>query len=87
MALDKDRLLCDEIACDKLRYFAYKSRGLSQYISTKLFKPYQSTEQRVRLFELIRFVYGRLHNPNHHLKNVYHTTEHESLFGWVREKK
>jgi hypothetical protein len=71
------------MACNELRYFAYKSRGLSQYISSKLLKPYTTNEQHVRLFESIRYVYGRLHNPNHHLKIVYYTTEHESLLGWV----
>ena len=39
----------------------------------------------MRLFELIRYVYGRLHDPNHQLKIVYFTSEHESLLGWVRE--
>ncbi|CAF2678825.1 unnamed protein product [Rotaria sp. Silwood2] len=82
-ALEKDRLLSDEIACNDLRYFAYKSRGLSQYIASKLSKPYTTNEQHVRLFELIRYVYGRLHNPNHQLKIVYFKTENESLLGWL----
>ncbi|CAF1342954.1 unnamed protein product [Rotaria sp. Silwood1] len=83
LALEKDRLLYDEIACNDLRYFAYKSRGLSQYISSKLLKPYITKEQHVRLFELIRYVYGRLHNPNHQLKIIYFKTEYESLLGWL----
>ena len=86
IALGKDRLLSDEIACNELRYFAYKSRGLSQYTSSKLLTPYATTEQHVRLFELIRYVYGRLHDPNHQLKIVYYKGEHESLLGWVSEE-
>ncbi|CAF4348689.1 unnamed protein product [Adineta steineri] len=83
IALGKDRLLSDEIACNELRYFAYKSRGLSQYTSSKLLAPYTTNEQHVRLFELIRYVYGRLHDPNHQLKIVYFIGEHESLLGWL----
>lgn len=83
IALEKDRLLSDEIACPELRYFAYKSRGLSQYTSSKLSAPYTTVEQHVRLFELIRYVYGRLHDPNHQLKIVYHSGEHESVLGWL----
>ena len=86
-ALGKDRLLAEEIACPELRYFAYKSRGLSQYTSSKLLAPYTTTEQHVRLFELIRYVYGRLHDPNHQLKIVYYGGEHEALLGWVRRKE
>ncbi|CAF0837499.1 unnamed protein product [Adineta ricciae] len=82
-ALGKDRLLTEEIACNELRYFAYKSRGLSQYTSSKLLTPYTTREQHVRLFELIRYVYGRLHDPSHQLKIVYFTGEHESLLGWL----
>ncbi|CAF1168930.1 unnamed protein product [Adineta steineri] len=83
LALDKDRLLSDEIACNDLRYFAYKSRGLSQYTSSKLLKPYITNEEHVRLFEAIRFVFARLHDPNHQLKIVYYKTEYESLLGWL----
>ena len=83
IALDKDRLLSDEVACHELRYFAYKSRGLSQYTSSKLMSPYTHIEQHVRLFEVIRYVYGRLHDPNHLLKIVYYTGAHESVLGWV----
>ncbi|CAF1459213.1 unnamed protein product [Rotaria magnacalcarata] len=83
LALDKTRLLTDEIACSDLRYFAYKSRGLSQYISSKLLQPYVTNEQHVRLFELIRYVYGRLHNRNHNLKIVYLKAEYESLLAWL----
>ncbi|CAF5184582.1 unnamed protein product, partial [Rotaria magnacalcarata] len=79
----KTRLLTDEIACSDLRYFAYKSRGLSQYISSKLLQPYVTNEQHVRLFELIRYVYGRLHNRNHNLKIVYLKAEYESLLAWL----
>lgn len=86
-ALGKDRLLVDEITCPELRYFAYKSRGLSQYTSSKLLAPYTTPEQHVRLFELIRYVYGRLHDPNHQLKIVYYSGEHEALLGWVSEEK
>ncbi|UJR09301.1 hypothetical protein I4U23_013544 [Adineta vaga] len=82
-ALEKERLLSDEIACPELRFFAYKSRGLSQYISSKLSKPYLTNDQHVRLFELIRFVYGRLHHPNLQLKIVFYRTEHEALLGWL----
>ncbi|CAF1327517.1 unnamed protein product [Adineta ricciae] len=82
-ALERERLLSDEMACPELRYFAYKSRGLSQYISSKLLKPYLTNDQHVRLFELIRFVYGRLHHPTHQLKLVYYVTEHEAILGWV----
>ena len=81
LAVDKDHCLAQEMACKELRYFAYKSRGLSQYIASKLSSPYTNQE---RLFEMIRYVYGHLHNPNHRLKLIYHTTEHESLLGWVR---
>ena len=81
--MEKERYLCDDIDCPDLRYFAYKSRACCQYISSKLAQPYVAPEQRVRLFELIRFVYGRLHHPNHHLKIVFFTTEHEALLGWV----
>ena len=84
-ALEKDRLLLDDIACSDLRYFAYKSHGLSQYTSTQLSKPYLTNQQHLRLFELIRFVYGRLHHPNQQLKIVYYKTECESLLGWVRK--
>ncbi len=87
LALEKDRLLFDEIDCTELRYFAYKSRGISQYTSTKLIKPYQENEHRVRLFESIRYVYGRLHDPSHHLKIVFYKNGHEYLLGWVREQK
>ncbi|CAF4034627.1 unnamed protein product [Rotaria sp. Silwood2] len=83
IALGKERILSDEIACNELRYFAYKSRGLSQYTSSKLLAPYTTNEQHVRLFELIRYVYGRLHDPNHQLKIVYYTGEHEALLGWL----
>ncbi|CAF0875843.1 unnamed protein product [Rotaria sordida] len=83
LALEKNRLLSDEIACDDLRYFAYKSRGLSQYISSKLSKPYITNEQHIRLFELIRYIYGRLHHPNQQLKIIYFKTEYESLLGWL----
>ncbi|CAF1114576.1 unnamed protein product [Rotaria sordida] len=83
IALGKDRLLTDEISCNELRFFAYKSRGLSQYTSSKLLVPYTTNEQHVRLFELIRYVYGRLHDPNHQLKIVYYTGEHEALLGWL----
>ncbi|CAM4765616.1 unnamed protein product [Rotaria magnacalcarata] len=83
ISLGKDRLLSDEIACSDLRFFAYKSRGLSQYTSSKMLPPYTTNEQHVRLFELIRYVYGRLHDPNHQLKIVYFRGEHESLLGWL----
>ena len=82
-ALEKSRLPSSDIACVELRYFAYKSRGLSQYTSSKLTKPYLDSEQHTRLFESIRYVYGHLHNPNHRLKHIYHSTEHESILGWV----
>jgi len=83
IALVRDRLLPEEIGCcNELRYFAYKSRGLSQYTCSKLLPPYTTDVEHVRLFELIRYVYGRLHDPNHQLKIVYFTSEHESLLGW-----
>lgn len=86
LALEKTRLPSTDIACVELRYFAYKSRGLSQYTSSKLSKPYLDSEQHARLFESIRYVYGHLHNPNHRLKHIYHTTEHESILGWVSRR-
>ena len=87
LALGRDRSLSDEVTGNELRYFAYKSRGLSQYTSSKLSAPYTTNEQHKRLFELIRYVYGRLHDPNHQLKIVYYTGEHESILGWVSRKK
>lgn len=81
--MTKDRFLADEIACPELYYFAYKSRNLSQYTSSILCPPYDTPAQHVRLFEMIRYIYGRLHDPGHQLKIIYHTGEYESILGWV----
>ncbi|CAF0850717.1 unnamed protein product [Didymodactylos carnosus] len=83
IALVRDRMFSDEIGCNELRYFAYKSRGLSQYTCSKLLAPYTTKEQHIRLFDLIRYVYGRLHDPSHQLKIVYYAAEYESLLGWL----
>ncbi|XP_043936629.1 vacuolar fusion protein MON1 homolog B-like [Protopterus annectens] len=76
-----------------LRHFMYKPldipenhKQLTQLTSPEVEAPYCSEEEKVRLFDLYRYLHSRIHSTTRPLRLIYHVAEKETLLAWVTRK-
>ncbi|XP_070967751.1 vacuolar fusion protein MON1 homolog B-like isoform X2 [Oncorhynchus clarkii lewisi] len=81
-----------QVGVSDLRHFMYKPfdvpdnhKQLTQFTSPEMEAPY-STEERMRLLDLYRYMHGRIHSSSRPLKLIYHVAERETLLAWVTSK-
>lgn len=76
-----------------LRHFMYKPldipenhKQLTQFTSPEVEAPYCSEKEKVRLFDLYRYLHSRIHSTTRPLRLIYHVAEKETLLAWVTRK-
>mmetsp|Transcript_21017 Transcript_21017/g.35734 ORF Transcript_21017/g.35734 Transcript_21017/m.35734 type:complete len:376 (-) Transcript_21017:27-1154(-) len=66
-----------------LLHFVYKSCATNQFTSASVGAPYIDRHERKRLFRLYQHVFAAMRDRNPPHKVYYHTTEKETIVGWV----
>lgn len=69
-----------------LRHFLYKSRTHVQFTMPELTDPYTSLSAKKRLLRQYKHMNDRMHRKARPLKLVFHSSEHETMLGWVMDK-
>uniref|UniRef100_A0A8C4Q863 Vacuolar fusion protein MON1 homolog n=1 Tax=Eptatretus burgeri TaxID=7764 RepID=A0A8C4Q863_EPTBU len=83
LAMDKDSYSVSQAGVPDLQHFIYKCKSTSQFTSPEMDAPYNSTEQRERLFGLYQQLHSRIHSASRPLKLIYHVWQFETLLAWV----
>ncbi|GJJ73285.1 vacuolar fusion protein MON1 [Entomortierella parvispora] len=66
-----------------LRHFLYKSRTHVQFTMPELTDPYTSLSAKKRLLRQYKHMNERMHRKSRPLKLLFHSSEHETMLGWV----
>lgn len=67
----------------ELLHFIYKARSTGQFIESDPACPYDTEEEKERLFSIFRYVFCLMHTPGRRLKIYYHSGDKEAVLGWV----
>ena len=82
-SIQRAQYTLSDIGIADLRHFLYKSKNSSQYTSPEYQAPYDTEDERQRLFSLYQYLHHRIHSPARPLKLLFHVGPYESLLGWV----
>ncbi|KAI8764181.1 vacuolar fusion protein MON1 A [Biomphalaria glabrata] len=82
-SLKRNSYSIQQCSISDLRHFLYKSRSTAQYTSPELEAPYNTKEEKERLFGLYYYLHDRIHTSGRTLKILFHVGAYETLLGWV----
>ena len=82
-SIQRTRYTLSDVGIADLRHFLYKSKNTSQYTSPAYQAPYDTGDERQRLFSLYQYLHHRIHSPARPLKLLFHVGPYEALLGWV----
>ncbi|KAH9504805.1 Vacuolar fusion protein MON1 A [Bulinus truncatus] len=84
-SLKRNSYSIQQCCISDLRHFLYKSRSTAQYTSPELEAPYNTKEEKERLFGLYYYLHDRIHTSGRPLKILFHVGVYETLLGWVNQ--
>jgi len=82
-AAKKGNYKTEQVGISELWHFIYKSRSSSQFTSPQVGAPYNTADEKERLFGLYLHLHDRMHSISRPLKMLCYTTPKEMLLGWV----